>query len=279
MNTITIKENRSVKVDSEIIAMQGENNSTVLTVIFDFDITGKDVCLEFEKEDGKKRTTEVLEKVKDENGKYRVEYEVDKSLLDMLGVLKVQAVLRYEPDKEWKSYVWKMVVKYSICASDQIEAENPDFITEANKILNEAKEIKNLLIDTGDGTKFLSDDGAYKEIESGGVSDYDALTNVPVERKFSEVASSPIILRNLASGVYLLYGYYKANETTTKTLVAQVPMLAYVTVTTSKTYVQLMFSYNNQIQYIEITDDDYTITSLSFKSLLTRIEELEEKVA
>lgn len=111
-----------------------------------------------------------------------------------------------------------------------------------------------------------------------GVSDYNKLENVPITSVINMDANNPFVLKTLASGVYLLHGYFKANEVTTNKIVAQVPMMASVSTSSTKSFIQLFFAYNNQIQYLEITDEDYTMTNFSLTNLASRIEALESKV-
>lgn len=78
--------------------------------------------------------------------------------------------------------------------------------------------------------------------------------------------TNPTVLRNLESGVYVLYGYFKPCDAVDKTLMAQTPIYASVGKSSSKSYIQLFFPLNNTIQYFEITDADYTVESTSLKT-------------
>lgn len=78
--------------------------------------------------------------------------------------------------------------------------------------------------------------------------------------------TNPVQLRNLDSGVYVLYGYFNPCEAVTKTLMAQTPIYASIGKSSSKSYIQLFFPLNNTIQYFEITDADYTVENTSLKT-------------
>lgn len=185
-NVVMIREDRSVKVYRELIGMTQENLANTLAVVFDFDVTGKDVYFEFEKADRSKRSTEALEAKKTESG-WLVSYDVPRSWLNVAGALKIQAVLRDEHDKVWKSFVWKHVIKGSINASDFIEEENPDFIIRVQKLLEEIKENNNKIASSEEagmvkiGEEFTVDEDGTLHLADGVASttNYEDLENLP----------------------------------------------------------------------------------------------------
>ena len=72
----------------------------------------------------------------------KIEYDIPLNLLDENGNLEVQLVLQSETGEIWKSATKKYVVLKSIDAVDTIpEEDKTDFITEAQKVLNETKEL------------------------------------------------------------------------------------------------------------------------------------------
>jgi len=91
----------------------------------------------------------------------------------------------------------------------------------------------------------------------------------PVTAVTSMDEQSPIILRNLDSGVYVLQGYFKEYVGSTSTLVAQVPISVNVAKTEDTSYVQLFFAYGNQMQYYEITDTNSTEKIINFNDLVS----------
>lgn len=234
----------------------------------------KDLYLEFEKSNGEKYVSKPLKLNKKEDGTYNATFEMVNSLLDSKGELKCEVVLRNDDNYVFKSYTYKFYVMDSINASETLQKENPDFISEAKKTLDE---MKNIVDTSGDGTKYLANDGQYKTV-TGGTSDYNVLENKPIEVIESMDRNNPVILKSLQSGAYMLHGYFKAYEGAPKSIIAQIPLVAYVATTSTTSYIQLFFAYNNQIQYYAITENDYDSQSVSISDLVSRIEALESKV-
>lgn len=71
-------------------------------------------------------------------------------------------------------------------------------------------------------------------------------------------SSNPIYLREMESGTYVLYGKFKPFNGSTGTCTFSTGMLVSIIKTTDMTYVQVFYSKNNTIQYLEITDEAYT---------------------
>ena len=69
---------------------------------------------------------------------------------------------------------------------------------------------------------------------------------------------NPKYLRELESGTYVLYGKFRPYNGSTSTCTFSTGMLVSVIKTTAMTYMQVFYSKNNTIQYLEITDEDYT---------------------
>lgn len=74
---------------------------------------------------------------------------------------------------------------------------------------------------------------------------------------------NPVQLRSLDSGVYVLYGYFNPCEAVSNTLIAQTPVYASIGKSSKKSYIQIFFPMNNNIQYFEITDTDYIMQNVS----------------
>lgn len=85
----------------------------------------------------------------------------------------MEIVLRKD-DYVWKSYAIDFDVLDSINASDEVAQDNEDFFSYVMDRVN-------VIQKDGEGTKYLADDGTYKEVQ-GGASDYDDLTNKPITR-------------------------------------------------------------------------------------------------
>lgn len=272
--TLSISNDRIVSSDQHIIGKINENKSTILSINVDSLLGDKDLYLEFEKSNGEKYVSKPLELNIKEDGTYNATFEMVNSLLDSKGELKCEVVLRNDDNYVFKSYTYKFYVMDSINASETLQEENPDFISEAKKTLDE---MKNIVDTSGDGTKYLANDGQYKTV-IGGTSDYNVLENKPIEVIESTDKNNPVILKSLQSGAYMLHGYFKAYEGAPKSIIAQIPLVAYVATTSTTSYIQLFFAYNNQIQYYAITENDYDSQSVSISDLVSRIEALESKV-
>lgn len=165
---INLKSNRETLYKNKIIGKTFENEATVLIFELDDEMIDKDFYIEFEKIDGTKFSTpriDILEK--------EVKYQVPNSLLDLKGDLKVEVVLRKE-GLVFKTYTMKFFVLESINASEEMPNQYPDFVSEAQKVID-------LIEVEGIGNKYLTDDGTYKSMQeiAGGVSDYEQLNNKP----------------------------------------------------------------------------------------------------
>lgn len=147
---IYLNNDRNYRCDNLIIGKTYENEATKLWFMLDEEMYDKDFYLEFEKIDGAKFSTpklEILEEyLTEEDGgtigitiKY-VEYAIPNSLLDVPGDLKVEAILR-KNGTVFKTYTMKFTVLNSINASEDMPEEYPDFISEAQKVLDETKEV------------------------------------------------------------------------------------------------------------------------------------------
>lgn len=260
---ITLDENKNITANSKVISKVSENKATLLKFhVGDFiDKYGFNFYLDFEKPNGSKFTTQKLNVVNN-----LVEYEITNSLLDESGFLQVEVILTKDNKKIIYPTLWFEIDK-SINATNELAPENKTLISEIEEVLNK-------IDDSGTGTKYLSDDGTYKEI-SGGTTDYDSLDNQPIKRIVNMDSGNPTILRNLDSGAYLLHGWFKPYAGSDITSAAQTPIIAIVTTSSDTSYIQLFFPYDNMVQYFEITDNSYKDSSISFNDLLSRIEALE----
>lgn len=200
--TLSISNDRIVSSDQHIIGKTNENKSTILSINVDSLLGNKDLYLEFEKSNGEKYVSKPLELKDKEDGTYNATFEMVNSLLDSKGELKCEVVLRNDDNYVFKSYTYKFYVMDSINASETLQKENPDFISEAKKTLDE---MKNIVDTSGDGTKYLANDGQYKTV-TGGTSDYNVLENKPIEVIESMDKNNPVILKSLQSGAYMLHG-------------------------------------------------------------------------
>lgn len=92
---------------------------------------------------------------------------------------------------------------------------------------------------------------------TGGITNYNELTNRPVINLSSEDNSNPICLFDLDEGIYKLYGYVKYYPTYSGTTALSSPTLVTVQKSSTTTYIQLLQPYGNKIIGYEITETNY----------------------
>ena len=85
-----------------------------------------------------------------------------------------------------------------------------------------------------------------------------ALAGLPIKYVENLDSSNPVYLREFESGTYILYGRFKPFNGSTGTFTFSTGMLVSIQKTTAITYVQIFYSKSNTIQYLEITDEEYT---------------------
>ena len=187
------------------------------------------------------------------------------SLLDQIGNLRMEIVLRKD-DYVFKSYAIDFDVLDSINASNEVAQENDDFFSYVMDRVN-------IIQKDGEGNKYLADDGTYKEVQ-GGASDYDDLTNKPITRVVSGDKTNKYPLRDLETGQYILTGYFTPYSGIDVSMVAM-DVFTIVTRTDSTSYIQMIFPFNNQIQYIKTTDTSYEMNFLSLNNLQKKMNVVE----
>lgn len=133
---LNLSTNHNLEIVSEktTIAIENENKSENLIINIPTELASKWCYIEFETDDKQKYTTEQLAIVNNQ-----VNYVIPNGLLKR-GYLSIQVVLRDSEDWVWKSYILTVVVKHAINAGDQLAEEYPDFIGEAQEILEETQE-------------------------------------------------------------------------------------------------------------------------------------------
>lgn len=85
-----------------------------------------------------------------------------------------------------------------------------------------------------------------------------------------------IPIRSLDSGMYILYGRFIPYEGSTSTFTFSTGMLVSIIKQTSVSYIQIFYSKNNTIQYLEITDEsvfrrDAKLIDMESKANMTTI--------
>lgn len=253
---IKLFNNREYFCSNSIIGKTYENVATTLKFYLTDEMLNKHFYIEFEKANGDKVST--LELIKNEDK--TVTYKIPNSLLDHKGELKAEVVLRDLNGLVYKTYTMTFNILNSINANEEISKQNPDFISEAQKVID--------LIDiTGDGSKYLSNDGTYKEVSSGS-SDYNDLINIPF-KNVGGTEDSPIYLRELQTGAYLLNGICKPYNGSDATMTAS-SAITYVNHFDTVTAVQIFYPPYNQVQYFEVYDDNYINNTVMLNNLATK---------
>lgn len=133
---ITLDDNHYLNCEDLTIARKDENDVKEFEINILSNWRDSWVYIDFEKADG---TTVKTPKLNVVNG--IANYVIPNSLIDIEGTLKTQIVLQKETGEVWKSDTKTFFVENSINATDDIpEKEKEDFITEAQKLLEEIKQ-------------------------------------------------------------------------------------------------------------------------------------------
>lgn len=132
---VTIGDDHSYNCTAVTLGRTGENAISQLEITLPEELCSFWAYLDFKKPEGEPVRTPRLDIV---NGV--VEYDIPSGLLDKNGNLEVQLVLQSASGEVWKSAVKKYVVLKSIDAEGTV-AEQQDFFTEAQKILDDMEEI------------------------------------------------------------------------------------------------------------------------------------------
>lgn len=76
-----------------------------------------------------------------------------------------------------------------------------------------------------------------------------------------------VVLRDLESGTYVLYGRFKPFASSDSAMTFSSSLLVNVLKRTSETHVQVFYPLNNCVQHLKITDTDYTRTDVYLNDL------------
>lgn len=246
---IKLSNDRRIECSSSIIGKTYENEATILKFNLIGEMIDKNFYIEFEKPDGTKLVTPKLEVKLDESEIIKthgtVEYAIPNSLLDMIGELKMEVVLRNDDGLVFKTFTYTFNILNSINASEEIPEAYPDFVSEAQKVMD-------LIKTEGKGDLYLSDDGTYKEISSG-IQDYNKLKNIPI-KYLTGTKETPIYFNSLETGLYILNGVtqpYKDAD------IIGNAVNVFVQVLKLEEYISLMYDdlTNNEIEYFKVMID------------------------
>lgn len=127
----------------------------------------------------------------------------------------------------------------------------------------------------------LTDEQKAQVRENIGAVDIADLPTVyphPITRIESLDKTNLIALRNLDSGTYVLYGYFKPFDGSTSTMTFGSNILVSIVKKTSESHVQIFYPNNNCVQYVKITDTSYERKNVYLNDLLSavRFDEAQE---
>ena len=126
-----LNDKHEVKCNICFIGRTGENEAEEVRVIVPDCVCDKWLFLDFEKPDGTKFKTPKIDII-DGVGSYRL----GGNLVDIAGMLKIQAVLEDADGVCWKSEQKEHYISKSIDATEELEKSNPSFISEAQTLLD-----------------------------------------------------------------------------------------------------------------------------------------------
>lgn len=252
---ITLNDFKEITANSDAIGKTFENKAVTLCFHLTEKMLNKDFYLDIEKPDGSKFRTKKL--IAEDN---KINYQVPNSILDVSGFMNIEVILQ-EDDIVEKYPSLNFKIEEAINAIETIPDDNPTLVQQISKVVD-------LIDTTGSGTKYLSDDGTYKTIDSNAIKEIESMD-----------ATNPIVLRNLDSGCYFLHGYILPFSGSDALFAAQTPIQVNIAKSSDISFVQLFFAFNNQLQYFEITDSSYTMKNILFNEILTRLAALESKVS
>lgn len=130
-----LKKDHTLKSHGIVLGVDEENKSETIHVnIEDETLYDKWAYIEFVLESGVTFLTTRLDII---DG--AIHYVVPNSIM-VNGFLKVQVVFRDGTEWIWKSFVKQVIVRNALNVGDDIAEENPDFITDAQNILDEVQQ-------------------------------------------------------------------------------------------------------------------------------------------
>lgn len=169
MITIEVTKDHLIKSAACNIGRTGENEAEIIQVTLPDDLKDKWLYLEFEKPD---KTTFSTPRIEVINGVG--EYAISGNLVDKAGMIKLEVVVRDENGFCWKSNPKKYSIPKSIEATEEVEKKNPDFITNAQKVVDEAENLDIDVEKVEDITtvKVIKKDGSEQTVTISDGKDY-----------------------------------------------------------------------------------------------------------
>ena len=150
---VTLCEDHFLKCKTYSIARNGEGLTPCLSIAIPEKLCKYWAYIDFKKPNGDTFKTPRIDVV---DGK--VTYNIPGAVLNADGGLEVQVVFQNENNEIWKSYVKEFAVRYSINATDDIP-DQEDFITNAQKLVDEAVETSKRVEERANSGEFNGKDG------------------------------------------------------------------------------------------------------------------------
>lgn len=126
-----LRKDHSLITDKKVLGVDEENKSETIDILVEDDcFYDKWAYIEFVLPKGTEFLTPRLDII---NG--QISYLVPNCLM-VAGYLKIQLVFRDASDWIWKSFIVQVDVRTSLNVADNIAKENPDFICEAQRVLD-----------------------------------------------------------------------------------------------------------------------------------------------
>lgn len=190
----TIGADHFLRCPTYVLARNGEGLTPCLSITIPDGLLRFWAYIDFKKANGEKFKTPRLDV-----SEGKIIYNIDGSVLDTEGELEVQVVFQNAEGEIWKTYVKEFAVRYSINATDDIP-DKEDFITEAQKTLDEAMAIATSVEERANAGEFNGKDGADgKDGENG----KDAVTDQHFDHTSPNAQSGIAIEERLKSKVLL----------------------------------------------------------------------------
>lgn len=205
----TLGSDHFLKCQTYTIARNGEGLTPCLFVSIPENLAKYWAYIDFKKPNGETFKTPRIDVVEE-----ILEYNIPGAVLDADGKLYLQIIFQNESNEIWKSYVKEFAVRESINATDDIPNKQ-DFITEAQKTLDEANEILQEIKESGTGGGGIVDqdyDPTSENAQSGkAVTQAVDHARPIVDQTFDDTSNNA--QSGTAIGEFLWHNYYTKEET------------------------------------------------------------------
>ena len=167
-------------------------------------------------------------------------------------------------------YAWHTDIFKEIRVSSVVENNGTEHVEDHIDILEQWR--LDVLAELNEG-RVLSVNGLSPD-ESGNVNI--TIPDETVKRIESLDEENIVNLRDVESGSYVLHGYFRPHAGSDSTMIFQSGLVVSILKSTSASYVQVFYPYNNCVQYMKILDDSYEQNNVYLNDLAYKadVEEL-----